>query len=94
MQVVTHGGTLTTSVTFKECVKAVGKHAFSTSPYPVILTLENHVKHQQVGSFGSTNGVLPPTQHGGTLLLHLQQPSHVVSPGIAGITSAVLLGKR
>lgn len=48
LQVVTHGGTLTSTVTFKECVKAVSKHGFHASPYPVILTIENHVKQQQV----------------------------------------------
>ena len=49
MQIVTHGGTLTSTVTFRECVKAVHKHAFHASPYPVILTIESHVRQQQVG---------------------------------------------
>lgn len=53
-QVVTHGGTLTSTVTFKECVKAVSRHGFHASPYPVILTIENHVKQQQVGLAASS----------------------------------------
>jgi hypothetical protein len=48
LQEVTHGGTLTSTVTFRDCVKAVSRHAFHASPYPVILTIENHVKQQQV----------------------------------------------
>ena len=40
--VVTHGGTLTSTITFRECVQAVHEAAFVASPYPVILTLENH----------------------------------------------------
>jgi hypothetical protein len=55
-QVVTHGGTLTSSVTFRDCVKAVARHAFSASPYPVILTIENHTKQQQVRVPGSVKG--------------------------------------
>jgi len=40
--VVTHGGTLTSSCSFREFVVAVQANAFVASAYPVILTLENH----------------------------------------------------
>ncbi len=40
--VVKHGEALTSSVTFVDCITAIQKHAFQTSPYPVIITIENH----------------------------------------------------
>mmetsp|Transcript_11177 Transcript_11177/g.15381 ORF Transcript_11177/g.15381 Transcript_11177/m.15381 type:complete len:582 (+) Transcript_11177:40-1785(+) len=44
--VVTHGGTLTSKVSFRRFILAVKEHAFIASPYPVILTLENHCRIQ------------------------------------------------
>eukprot|EP00793_Prasinoderma_coloniale_P003987 PRCOL_00006828-RA len=41
---VLHGHTLTRPCTFRSCVAAVAEHAFAASPYPVIITLENHCK--------------------------------------------------
>ena len=40
--IVYHGGTLTSKLKFREAIKAVKQHAFVTSPYPIIITLENH----------------------------------------------------
>lgn len=58
LQEVTHGGTLTSTATFRDCVKAVVKHGFHASPYPVILTIENHVKQQQVRMMLQTSRLL------------------------------------
>ncbi|GBG82993.1 hypothetical protein CBR_g36522 [Chara braunii] len=41
--VVLHGRTLTPSATFEECLWAIKEHAFVASPYPVIVTLEDHM---------------------------------------------------
>ncbi|XP_030825744.1 LOW QUALITY PROTEIN: 1-phosphatidylinositol 4,5-bisphosphate phosphodiesterase beta-3-like [Camarhynchus parvulus] len=38
-----HGFTMTTEVPFKEVIEAIGESAFKTSPFPVILSFENHV---------------------------------------------------
>lgn len=35
--------TLTTPVTFYKCLESIKKHAFVKSPYPVIITLEDHL---------------------------------------------------
>lgn len=35
--------TLTSPVTLLKCLKSINKHAFETSPYPVIITLEDHL---------------------------------------------------
>jgi hypothetical protein len=35
------------TVLFKDAVKAISKHGFHTSPYPVILTIENHAGVEQ-----------------------------------------------
>lgn len=35
--------TLTTPVTLDKCLKSIKEHAFVNSPYPVIITLEDHL---------------------------------------------------
>ena len=40
--IIYHGHTLTTKISFWEVVVAIKKSAFVTSPYPVILSIENH----------------------------------------------------
>ncbi|CAL8375742.1 unnamed protein product [Arctogadus glacialis] len=45
--VVYHGYTLTTKILFRDVVTTVEQHAFEVSPYPVILSLENHCCQEQ-----------------------------------------------
>ncbi|XP_022998188.1 phosphoinositide phospholipase C 4-like [Cucurbita maxima] len=40
---VLHGRTLTTPVEFVRCLKSIKENAFIASPYPVIITLEDHL---------------------------------------------------
>ncbi|KAJ8387478.1 hypothetical protein AAFF_G00157160 [Aldrovandia affinis] len=40
---ITHGFTMTTEIPFREVIEAIAESAFKTSPYPVILSFENHV---------------------------------------------------
>ncbi|XP_065872355.1 phosphoinositide phospholipase C 6-like isoform X2 [Euphorbia lathyris] len=40
---VLHGRTLTTPVPLIKCLKSIKQYAFVTSPYPVIITLEDHL---------------------------------------------------
>ncbi|XP_054849207.1 1-phosphatidylinositol 4,5-bisphosphate phosphodiesterase beta-3 [Eublepharis macularius] len=40
---ITHGFTMTTEISFKEVIEAIAESAFKTSPFPVILSFENHV---------------------------------------------------
>ncbi|XP_053407871.1 uncharacterized protein LOC123546334 isoform X3 [Mercenaria mercenaria] len=42
LPIIYHGHTLTTKISFKLVVEAINRSAFVTSPYPVILSLENH----------------------------------------------------
>ncbi|TKA22576.1 hypothetical protein B0A50_08146 [Salinomyces thailandicus] len=44
---VTHGRTLSTKVAFEDCVSVVAKHAFTSSPYPLIVSLEVHCSAEQ-----------------------------------------------
>ena len=37
-----HGHTLTTRIKFIDVIKTINEHAFVTSEYPVILSIENH----------------------------------------------------
>nr|ACI25594.1 phospholipase C-beta 1 [Paralichthys olivaceus] len=41
--VTTHGFTMTTEISFKEVIEAIAECAFKTSPFPIILSFENHV---------------------------------------------------
>lgn len=41
--VVLHGRTLTTPVPLIKCLESIKKHAFVASPYPVVITLEDHL---------------------------------------------------
>ncbi|XP_066561835.1 1-phosphatidylinositol 4,5-bisphosphate phosphodiesterase zeta-1-like [Amia ocellicauda] len=45
--IVYHGHTLTSKIFFKDVIETVEHHAFMVSPYPVILSLENHCSHSQ-----------------------------------------------
>ncbi|KAJ0909436.1 putative phosphoinositide phospholipase C [Helianthus annuus] len=40
---VLHGGTMTTPVALRTCFESIKEHAFVKSPYPVIITLEDHL---------------------------------------------------
>ncbi|XP_055789180.1 1-phosphatidylinositol 4,5-bisphosphate phosphodiesterase zeta-1-like [Salvelinus fontinalis] len=40
--IVYHGHTLTSKILFRDVITTVEQHAFEVSPYPVILSLENH----------------------------------------------------
>lgn len=45
--VIYHGHTFTTKISFKSVVEAINRSAFVASPYPVILSIENHCSLQQ-----------------------------------------------
>ena len=42
-----HGHTFTTKISFKHVVETINKYAFIKSPYPVILSIENHCSLSQ-----------------------------------------------
>ena len=42
LPIIYHGHTLTTKISFRDVVVAIKKSAFVSSPYPVILSIENH----------------------------------------------------
>ena len=44
---VTHGRTMTSKVSFEDCVSTIGKYAFHSTPYPLIISLEVHCNPEQ-----------------------------------------------
>jgi phosphatidylinositol phospholipase C delta len=44
---VTHGRTMTSKVPFEDCVSTIGKYAFHSTPYPLIVSLEVHCNPEQ-----------------------------------------------
>ncbi|MED6274048.1 1-phosphatidylinositol 4 5-bisphosphate phosphodiesterase delta-3-A [Characodon lateralis] len=42
-----HGHTLTSKVSFKEVIETINQYAFKASPYPLILSFENHCSVEQ-----------------------------------------------
>ncbi|KAI4893915.1 hypothetical protein NFI96_027807, partial [Prochilodus magdalenae] len=40
--VIYHGHTLTSKIPFKEVIETIAQYAFKASPYPLVLSLENH----------------------------------------------------
>ncbi|XP_062813429.1 1-phosphatidylinositol 4,5-bisphosphate phosphodiesterase delta-1 isoform X2 [Anolis carolinensis] len=45
--IIYHGYTLTSKILFSDAIKAIRDYAFKTSPYPVIISLENHCSLDQ-----------------------------------------------
>ncbi|KAI9882003.1 MAG: hypothetical protein M1823_006272, partial [Watsoniomyces obsoletus] len=45
--VVNHGRTLSTSIPFSDCIEVIGRYAFCSSPYPLIISLEVHCGTEQ-----------------------------------------------
>ena len=45
--IVNHGRTLTSKVLFSDCISAIGKYAFFSTPYPLIISLEVHCCPEQ-----------------------------------------------
>ncbi|BFZ04244.1 hypothetical protein BsWGS_07283 [Bradybaena similaris] len=45
--IIYHGYTLTSKILFRDVINAINDYAFQASPYPVILSLENHCSVEQ-----------------------------------------------
>jgi phosphatidylinositol phospholipase C delta len=56
------GSTLTKSVGFEICIKAIKENAFKASNYPVIITIENHLKSELQKQAASVS-LATPTFH-------------------------------
>ncbi|XP_059936363.1 1-phosphatidylinositol 4,5-bisphosphate phosphodiesterase delta-3 isoform X2 [Mesoplodon densirostris] len=81
--VIYHGHTLTSKILFRDVIQAVRDHAFTLSPYPVILSLENHCGLEQQAAMArhlhTILGDMLVTQ-----LLDSQNPEELPSPELKG----------
>lgn len=55
-----HGHTFTTKIPFGAVVETIDKNAFVASPYPIILSIENHCSLQQQTRMAHIFQVLSP----------------------------------
>ncbi|XP_059853895.1 1-phosphatidylinositol 4,5-bisphosphate phosphodiesterase delta-3 isoform X2 [Delphinus delphis] len=89
--VIYHGHTLTSKILFRDVIQAVRDHAFTLSPYPVILSLENHCGLEQQAAMArhlhTILGDMLVTQ-----LLDSQNPEELPSPELKG--RVLVKGKR
>jgi phosphatidylinositol phospholipase C, delta len=76
--IVTHGHTRTSSVLFVDCINSIGRYAFESSEYPVILSLEVHCDAEQQAKMVD----IMKDGLGEKLILHplSEQPSQLPSP--------------
>lgn len=50
--IVTHGHTLTSKLNLIKILKCIKEYAFASSPYPVVLSIENHCSPKYVRLMG------------------------------------------
>lgn len=67
---ITHKRTLITAISLRNALKCIVQYAFETNPYPVILTLENHVGHVQQQVMAYIFEEVSADSHGDGLLLY------------------------
>ncbi|XP_053133887.1 1-phosphatidylinositol 4,5-bisphosphate phosphodiesterase beta-3 isoform X4 [Hemicordylus capensis] len=86
---ITHGFTMTTEIPFKEVIEAIAESAFKTSPFPVILSFENHVDSakQQVKMADYCRSIF------GEALLIDPFDKYPLQPGVALPSPQELLGR-
>lgn len=63
--IVFHGNTLTSKILFRDVLKTIADNAFVASPYPVVLSIENHLSPEQQEAAAhlirtELNGLLAP----------------------------------
>lgn len=76
--IITHGYTVVTEVPLKEVLEAIAESAFKISPYPVILSFENHCSNkQQLAKMARYCRKIF-----GDMLLTEPLPSHPLKPGV------------
>lgn len=69
--VIYHGGTLTSKIAARDAVRAIREHAFVATPFPLILSIENHCSLEQQAALAAIF-----REELGTLLLDGPLPSH------------------
>lgn len=47
LPIIFHGHTMTGKILFKDVIKAINDYAFVTTPYPIVLSIENHCCYEQ-----------------------------------------------
>ena len=45
--IITHGHTACSTITFRDAISAINEYGFATSPYPIILSIEQHCSLEQ-----------------------------------------------
>ena len=69
--IIYHGHTLTSKISFRDVITVINKSAFVSSPYPVILSIENHCSLSQQRKMASIFEVRAPTMDPIAYLINL-----------------------
>ncbi|KAI9823771.1 MAG: Phospholipase C [Thelocarpon impressellum] len=85
--VVNHGRTLTSKVLFSDCIAAIGKYAFLSTPYPLIISLEVHCNPEQQVVMAD----ILKTQLGDRLLLEPLMTNSLVLPSPEELKYRILI---
>lgn len=72
--IIYHGHTLTSKILFKDVIAAIKQFGFSTSPYPIILSIENHCSVAQQKRMADIMKAI--------LGKHILQPGQYIKNGI------------
>lgn len=84
---VSHGRTWTTRVQFRDCISVIQRYAFTSSPYPLILSLEVHCNPEQQTAMVHIMKEI----FGSQLLLEPLEPSSFVLPSPEDLKYRILV---
>ncbi|PKU64331.1 Phosphoinositide phospholipase C 4 [Dendrobium catenatum] len=89
---IVHGRTLTSPVPLIKCLRSIKEHAFTASPYPVVITLEDHLTSDLQAKVAEV--ALMVTQTFGDMLYYPKSESMEELPSPEALTRRIILSTK